>query len=174
MGHNCLSFRWSSHGSCKYGYPKSVVATPHYDADRQRCFVERSAEGARVVEYSPFLLFAFRVHLNVELVSKDGMNRYLTKYQTKPIATVECTKHSNSANGELSTVEGATIFPSCSHCYEVFYLDTRRRACRRTTIMSPIHSHDSYPKWLLLTRRPRHECFACNTIWQVRIALHMI
>lgn len=97
MVHNCLPFRCSRHGACKYGYPKGPVQETYYDELQQRYHVERSTESSRVVEYSPFLLLAFGVHLNVELVAKDGMHRYLTKYQTKPIATVSCTDNSNSA-----------------------------------------------------------------------------
>ncbi|CAC5390818.1 unnamed protein product [Mytilus coruscus] len=88
--HNCRPNRCfrSTKGlatkQCKYGFPYKQRETDGYDEEGMRYEYKRtSINDTRVVPYNPYILYAWDAHINVQQVTRSGLERYLVKYIAK-------------------------------------------------------------------------------------------
>ena len=87
--HNCIDKCFSRKGkrlnNCKLGYPQPLVnATRPDETGLRNYYRRREKEDQRIVPYCIPMISIFRSHTNIQEVSKDGWEFYLTKYMTKP------------------------------------------------------------------------------------------
>ena len=70
--------------TCKYGFPYSCRESDGYGDDGVRFEYRRSEkEDMNVVPYNPYLLLAWGGHINVQKITRSGLERYLVKYISK-------------------------------------------------------------------------------------------
>ena len=88
--HHCLPNRcfrtWKGVATdkCKYGFPFSLRKEDGYDISGTKYEYKRSLdEDTRIVPYNPYLLMAWDGHLNVQRITRTGLERYLVKYVSK-------------------------------------------------------------------------------------------
>ena len=70
--------------TCKYGFPCSCRESDGYGDDGVRFEYKRSEkEDMNVVPYNPYLLLAWGGHVNVQKITRSGLERYLVNYISK-------------------------------------------------------------------------------------------
>ena len=88
--HKCLSEKCFHHKGkklkhCKMGYPQPLVNVTRPDeTGLRKLYRRRKPEDQRIIPYCFPMLCIFRSHTNIQEVSKEGFEFYLTKYMTKP------------------------------------------------------------------------------------------
>ena len=70
--------------TCKYGFPYSCRENDGYGNDGVRFGYKHSEkEDMNVVPYNPYLLLAWVGHVNIQKITRSGLERYLVKYISK-------------------------------------------------------------------------------------------
>lgn len=92
MQHGCTSKRCKrgvQSANCRYGFPKPVTATVHYDAN-DTLQLPRDENSRLTVEYNPFLLLYWHGHCHVHVLrtrekpsNSDNAMHYILKYNFK-------------------------------------------------------------------------------------------
>ncbi|CAF1074181.1 unnamed protein product [Brachionus calyciflorus] len=85
--------------SCKYGFQFERCDEDHLSEDGSKFFYKRTKkEDQQVVPYSPELLLLWNGHVNVQYVTKKGIEQYLVKYISKIEPTFSGKKLDNETN----------------------------------------------------------------------------
>ena len=67
--------------TCKYGFPYSCRESDGYGVRFE--YKRSEKEDMNVVPYNPYLLLAWGGHVNVQKITRSGLERYLVKYISK-------------------------------------------------------------------------------------------
>ena len=110
QSHKCIDTRCFYAGTkklpkCKYGFPAPLVAQQRPDETGLRqLYVRRCEEDRRIVPYCFSMLLILRAHSNIQEVSENGWEMYLTKYMTKPEPSIKI-RQGNKLDGKTSHTE---------------------------------------------------------------------
>lgn len=120
--HKCVPNRcFMSHGKilkhCKYGFPAKLQPEDKLSSDGIRYLYKKTHnEDLSIVPYNLKLLMLWDAHVNVQYVTKRGIENYLVKYIAKiePIFFAKMNEKANEVQKFLecrlvSSVEAATI-----------------------------------------------------------------
>ncbi|CAC5411251.1 unnamed protein product [Mytilus coruscus] len=125
---------------CKYGFPYSLRDDDGYAADNLRYEYKRlNPQDSRVVSYNPYILYMWDAHINVQHVTRSGLEKYLVKYVAKVEPTFGLTVKDNHVSSYFETrIVGAPEAAAAvmSHHFvsstrQVIFIDTNLKSERR-------------------------------------------
>ncbi|XP_071137190.1 uncharacterized protein [Mytilus edulis] len=130
---------------CKYGFPYSLRDDDGYAADNLRYEYKRlNPQDSRVVPYNPYILYVWDAHINVQHVTRSGLEKYLVKYVAKVEPTFGLTVKDNPVSSYFETrIVGAPEAAAAvmSHHFvsstrQVLFIDTNLKS-ERSRVLKP-------------------------------------
>ena len=80
----CLKYGKKLYNKCKYGFPFELCEEDYLDDNNNLYkYIRLTDDDRKIVPYNPTLLLLWDGHLNIQYVTKKGIEQYLVKYISK-------------------------------------------------------------------------------------------